>query len=130
MKKNFLKKIVICTCFLMIFCSATVFATTFMSYEGWGIYRKDSVQTFSLSRQTVIYIQHTTVNWDDGVNSNVMTIKVKKKNGLGYYAETGQNFSVRGVRSLTDYWTLEPGTYRLGFQSDGATAHIKGQVID
>lgn len=131
--KKLLKRFTFIFCIIMIFSSITAFAaTTLLSYNGTGIGGKYSVNSFSLSDTTSITINHNTSAWTNcsPSASPTLNIQVRKKNIVGLYAETGNEFSKTGTGSTSMSYSLNSGTYKLYFYTNHATAKadIDGSV--
>ncbi len=134
--KKLLSKFTFTFCAFMIVSTLTTFASTtyatLMSYEGWGIAGKDSVQTFIINDTDTVTINHTTTRWTNASPSASPTldVEIRKKNFLGYFAGTGKFLSKSGTGSASKSFSLTDGHYRLYFSTSHSTAKadIKGNV--
>lgn len=123
-------------CCFMIAGTLTTFASTtyatLMSYEGWGIAGKDSVQTFIINDTDTVTINHTTSRWTNASPSvsPTLDVEITKKNAFGYFAGTGKFLSKTGTGSASKSFNLSNGHYRLYFSTSHSTAKadINGNV--
>lgn len=117
---------------VFIFMGITVFASgTLLTYQGWGIRGKESVQNFTINSDTYVTLTHTNSNFAyNGYGEDVMVITYQKK-GF-WWSNTEYSVTTRGNGSTTYSTTLPRGTYRLYFNTiyQGATADISGNVIN
>lgn len=113
--------------------TTTVFAkSTLMTYQGWGIRGKESIQSFSLNSDTYVTVAHTNSNFSyNAYGEDVMDVTFQSKGLLGVWSSTGYKFRTRG-NTTSYYSTTLPGgnTYRLYFNTayQGAVANISGKV--
>lgn len=132
--KNKLNKIITIVCFLMICTTMTAFAaTTLLTYNGTGIGGKFSVNSFNISSNSNITINHNTTAWS-GVgpaSTLTLTIRIYQKNSLGLYSSTKDYFTCTGVGSNKATFNINSGTYKLYFSSNmsAAAADINGTVV-
>ena len=121
MKKRIkcLVAIVICT-FLF---SLTAYAGgTLMTWEGTGIHNKASVQSFDVSKSTDITISSTIHHNTCYPTQPTLYLTLQKKVLLGYDKYKGFTHKDRG--SKTFYTTVEKGTYRMYFVTEGSTCTL------
>lgn len=108
----------------------SVFAAgTLMTYEGWGIRGKASIQSFSLSSDRNVTLTHTNSNFSyNAYGEDVMDVTFQSK-GL-IWSNTGYKVRTRGNGTSTYSTKLPAGTYRLYFNTayQGAVADISGNV--
>lgn len=134
MKKTKQLRAALFTTMLLAFISMgiTVFAGgTLMTYEGWEIRGKASIQNFTINSNTYVTLTHTNSHFAyNGPGEDVMVVKYQKK-GL-WWDDTEYSYTTRGNGTSTYSVTLPSGTYRLYFSTiyQGAVADIKGNVTN
>lgn len=108
----------------------SVFAAgTLMTYEGWGIRGKASIQSFSIGSDRNITLNHTNKNFSfNRYGEDIMDVTFQSK-GL-IWSSTGYSFRTKGNGTSTFSTKLPAGTYRLYFSTayPGAVADISGNV--
>ncbi len=90
-----------------------------MSYEGKGIRAKESVQTFELTKETKITIDHDqTISPSYAPRESVssMTVILQKK-GVIFYSDTGDSVKTYSSGGFIRSYTKSSGKYRLYFSS-------------
>lgn len=138
-KYNQLRIIISMFLVIVMLSTTTVFAaTTLLSYDGTGIRGKDSVHSFELSKKSTITVKHTTTDIGSiggkSPSNYSIVVSLLKKNNL-FYNSTGDDFTVKGIKSKNATWTKSAGTYKLHFQAkkttDGLSPafDIKGKVV-
>ena len=115
-KKKLSNIIIISICIVLLCPMLQAFAasTTLLTYSGKGIRGKDSVNTFSLTKNTDIKITHNTTGWVgiDGRNKDDLYVKISvKEKGLLFYNETGNSFKVYGIGKRTKTFTEGKGFF-------------------
>lgn len=132
--KNKLNKIITMACALMICTTVTAFAAaTILKYDGTGIGGKFSVNSFTLSSNSNVTVNHNTTKWS-GVGPQAtptLTIRLYQKNSLGLYTSTKDYLTCTGVGSNQATFNINSGTYKLYFSSNmsSAAADINGNVV-
>ncbi len=139
MKKTNFRISAIVLCITVIFSTSVVFAstTTLMSYSGRGIRDKDSVETFSLSKNTTIHLEHKTtgVQYNGAQPDSKCSLQIALlKKGTFSYAATGDEVYMTGLGAKNTAWTKSSGTYRLHFATKALSetwwpgADIEGRI--
>ena len=112
--------------------TTTVLAkSTLMTYQGWAIRGKASIQNFTISSTTAITLTHTNDSFAYNYpGTDYMKITYQKKNSLGIYSNTSYSTTTHGTGTFTYNCSLSSGTYRLYFNTldTGTSADISGNV--
>lgn len=115
------KAITFLFCMILLASTTIVFAgsTTLLTYEGFGIRSKKSVQNFELTQTTSITVNHNqTVNTAYSPRESSCSMKVSlQRKGVLVYSDTGDEFTLYGSNSTVRTWSKAKGTYGLWFSS-------------
>lgn len=120
-------------CLILIMTTITAFAsTTLMTYHGWEIRGKFSVNEFVLKDSDFVVV-HENVKWNN-VSSAKQEMEVQAfRKAWGGYLKKQATKTTYGVGTTRLKFTgLDKGTYKLYFHAphSPACAEIKGEVID
>lgn len=130
MKSKFKSAFFSATIIGFLFMGMSVFAAgTLMTYQGWGIRGKASIQSFTLNSDRNVTLSHTNSNFSyNAYGEDVMDVTFQSK-GL-IWNNTGYKIRTRGNGTTTYSTKLPVGTYRLYFNTayQGAVADISGDV--
>ncbi len=132
-KKTIINITTIFICVLMLCPMVHTFAasTILLKYRGEGIRAKSSINSFSLSKKTNIYVVHNTTSWYklDGRKTSDLYVKVAlQKKGWLFYTDTGNSFKKYSTGKVTHKYTEDKGTYKLNFTTNEYAANICGYV--
>ena len=113
--------------------STVLAAGTLMTYQGWGIRGKDSVQSFSIGSTTYINLTHTNSNFAyNNPSEAIMDVTFTTKSFWGGWVKTP--YSLRTQGNGTSYYStnLPANTYKLYFNTiySGAVADVSGRVTN
>ena len=114
MKNRKISIFIAAVCCLFMFGTVSVFASNLMSYKGWEIFDKLSVETFAINSPQTVNVKHTTSR--AGIPGGKFYIDLVGQNWLGQYSKLAGSHYVEGVcTSYFSYDNVPKNVYKLHF---------------